>query len=68
MKKLMLYIVASVWNFLFADDAPGKRRVHCLFFSGYETGWPRIPQWNRFIRERFRRYSLLSGLELKYKR
>jgi hypothetical protein len=32
-KKLKLYIETSVWNFLFADDAPEKMRDTILFFD-----------------------------------
>ncbi|MFA6450611.1 MAG: type II toxin-antitoxin system VapC family toxin [bacterium] len=33
MKKLKLYIETSVWNFLFADDAPEKKRDTQRFFE-----------------------------------
>lgn len=33
MKKLKLYLETSVWNFLFADDAPEKKRDTILFFD-----------------------------------
>lgn len=38
MKKLKLYIETSVWNFLFADDAPEKRASTEIFFSDVEAG------------------------------
>jgi hypothetical protein len=38
MKKLKLYIETSVWNFLFADDAPDKRRETIRFFEEIQTG------------------------------
>lgn len=38
MKKLKLYIETSVWNFLFADDAPEKKRATELFFNDIESG------------------------------
>lgn len=37
-KKLKLYIETSVWNFLFADDAPEKKRATELFFEEIVTG------------------------------
>lgn len=33
MPKLKMYIETSVWNFLFADDAPEKKRVTQSFFD-----------------------------------
>jgi hypothetical protein len=33
MKKLKLYIETSVWNFLFADDAPEKMNDTIIFFD-----------------------------------
>lgn len=38
MKKLKLYIETSVWNFLFADDAPDKRALTEKLFEEIETG------------------------------
>lgn len=38
MKKLQLYIETSVWNFLFADDAPEKREITCSFFNKVKNG------------------------------
>ncbi|MEW5946347.1 MAG: PIN domain-containing protein [bacterium] len=38
MKKLKLYIDTSVWNFLFADDAPEKRQDTQRFFDEIESG------------------------------
>ncbi|MEK7449452.1 MAG: hypothetical protein AAB019_08210 [Planctomycetota bacterium] len=38
MKKLKLYLETSVWNFLFADDAPEKRDITKDFFSKVKTG------------------------------
>jgi hypothetical protein len=33
MKRIKLYIETSVWNFLFTDDAPDKKRYTELFFE-----------------------------------
>jgi predicted nucleic acid-binding protein len=33
MKKIKLYLETSVWNFLFADDAPDKKKDTVLFFD-----------------------------------
>ena len=38
MKKLKLYIETSVWNFLFADDAPEKKRDTIRFFEEIQSG------------------------------
>lgn len=38
MKKLKLYIETSVWNFLFADDAPDKQRETIRFFEEIQSG------------------------------
>lgn len=38
MKKLKLYIETSVWNFLFADDAPEKKTATERFFKEVEAG------------------------------
>ena len=38
MKKLKLYIETSVWNFLFADDAPEKMRDTIRFFKEIKSG------------------------------
>lgn len=38
MKKLKLYIETSVWNFLFADDAPEKKAATEKFFKEVESG------------------------------
>jgi hypothetical protein len=38
MKRLKLYLETSVWNFLFADDAPEKRASTEIFFAEVETG------------------------------
>ena len=38
MKKLKLYVETSVWNFLFADDAPEKRALTEAFFNEAEAG------------------------------
>lgn len=38
MKKLKLYIETSVWNFLFADDAPEKKAATEKFFKDVEAG------------------------------
>ena len=36
MKRLKLYIETSVWNFLFADDAPERRAITERFFRDEE--------------------------------
>lgn len=33
MRKLKLYLETSVWNFIFADDAPEKRDMTKMFFA-----------------------------------
>ena len=38
MKKLKLYIETSVWNFLFAEDAPEKMRDTKRFFEEVASG------------------------------
>ena len=38
MKKLKLYIETSVWNFLFADDAPEKKAITEMMFAEVEHG------------------------------
>ena len=38
MKKLKLYLETSVWNFLFADDAPEKMEITKQFFKKVEEG------------------------------
>lgn len=38
MKKLKLYLETSVWNFLFADDAPEKKAATEKFFEEVESG------------------------------
>ena len=38
MKRLKLYIETSVWNFLFTDDAPEKRRNTHRFFEEVRSG------------------------------
>lgn len=38
MKKWKLYLETSVWNFLFADDAPEKRAITENFFREIESG------------------------------
>jgi len=38
MRKLKLYVETSVWNFLFADDAPEKKEATEKFFAEVETG------------------------------
>lgn len=38
MKKLKLYLETSVWNFLFADDAPEKKIATEAFFAEIERG------------------------------
>ena len=38
MKKLKLYIETSVWNFLFAEDAPDKQRETSRFFEEIHSG------------------------------
>jgi predicted nucleic acid-binding protein len=36
MKKLKLYLDTSVWNFIFADDAPEKQEATLEFFENVE--------------------------------
>ena len=36
MKKLKLYLETSVWNFIFADDAPELRNLTLQFFAMVE--------------------------------
>jgi hypothetical protein len=36
MKKLKLYIDTSVWNFIYADDAPEKQEVTKMFFENID--------------------------------
>ncbi len=38
MRKPKLYLETSVWNFLFADDAPDKRKATEEFFDEVEAG------------------------------
>lgn len=38
MRKLKLYVETSVWNFLFADDAPDKQRGTIRFFEEIQGG------------------------------
>ena len=38
MKRLKLYIETSVWNFLFADDAPVKMQDTVRFFEEIQSG------------------------------
>ena len=38
MKKLSLYLETSVWNFIFADDAPEKRDATKKFFKEIKEG------------------------------
>lgn len=38
MKKLKLYIETSVWNFLFADEAPEKKKATEALFKEIEEG------------------------------
>jgi len=38
MKRLKLYLETSVWNFLFAEDAPEKHASTEIFFAEVETG------------------------------
>lgn len=38
MRKLKLYLETSVWNFLFADDAPEKMEVTKRFFDEVDKG------------------------------
>jgi hypothetical protein len=38
MKRLKLYLETSVWNFLFADDAPDKKAATEKLFSEIENG------------------------------
>ena len=38
MKKLYIYLDTSVWNFVFADDAPEKKEATLEFFKCVEKG------------------------------
>ncbi|ODS40156.1 MAG: hypothetical protein A7315_09445 [Candidatus Altiarchaeales archaeon WOR_SM1_79] len=38
MRKLKLYLETSVWNFVFADDAPEKRDITIEFFQNVGKG------------------------------
>ncbi len=38
MKKLRLYLETSVWNFMFADDAPEKKEITVKFFEEVQKG------------------------------
>ena len=38
MKKLKLYLETSVWNFIYADDAPEKRDLTHEFFNVVKKG------------------------------
>jgi predicted nucleic acid-binding protein len=40
MKRLKLYLDTTVWNYAFADDAPGHRDETLEFF--------RMARWDRF--------------------
>jgi len=42
MKKLKIYIDTSVWNFIYADDAPEKKEITLQFFE-------RIDQFDIFV-------------------
>jgi predicted nucleic acid-binding protein len=37
-KKLKLYLETSVWNFVFAEDAPEKQQITQKFFTEVEKG------------------------------
>jgi hypothetical protein len=36
-KREEIYLETSVWNFLYADDAPDKKEVTEVFFTGLTT-------------------------------
>ncbi|OHB90119.1 MAG: hypothetical protein A3D13_06825 [Planctomycetes bacterium RIFCSPHIGHO2_02_FULL_40_12] len=38
MKKPQLYLKTSVWNFIFADDAPEKKEITLRFFDKIKKG------------------------------
>ena len=38
MKKLKLYLETTIWNFLFADDAPEKKKITEKFFREITSG------------------------------
>lgn len=42
MKKLKLYVETSVWNFLFAEDAPEKQLETIRFFEEVRSGYYEI--------------------------
>ncbi len=70
MKKLKLYLETSVWNFLFAEDAPDKRAATELFFHEIEKGKHVIFISNTVIQEIQRasqpKRQLLAGVIEKY--
>ena len=38
MAKPRLYLETSVWNFIFADDAPEKKQITLAFFDKVKDG------------------------------
>ena len=71
MRKPKLYIETSVWNFLFADDAPDKKKATETFFDEVEAG-----KYEIFISETVRaeiynaplsKQKMLDGAIDKYK-
>jgi len=70
MKKLKLYLETSVWNFLFAEDAPEKRDATELLFHEIDKGKYSIFISN-IVGQEIRRASqakrqLLAGVIEKY--
>lgn len=51
MKKLDIYLDTSIWNFLFADDAPDKKEAKQQFFKKVEDGVYNIYIGARVIEE-----------------
>ena len=71
MRKPKLYLETSVWNFLFADDAPDKKKATETFFDEIEAG-----KFDIFISETVRaeiynaplsKQKMLDGAIDKYK-
>ncbi len=50
-KKLKIYLETSVWNFLFASDAPDKQKVTEEFFAWVEMGECKIYISDRVLAE-----------------
>ncbi|MFQ5786694.1 MAG: hypothetical protein ACE5H1_01810 [Thermodesulfobacteriota bacterium] len=62
MKKLQLFLETSVWNFVFADDAPEKKEITLKFFDKIKKG-----EYEIFISD----MEMINGVNMKkgyYKR